>query len=360
MFTLPVGQGDSTVIKCPNGDISIIDMGCRGGCEHMSITQYVKFIETHFLIDFDSYSGLKQVFLTHPDADHINFAYDGKGNGLMEKWLEWVETYGGGEDLHIYLTNNEAWFNPFPASQIVKNFVDWIIEHYTSFIFDVQWGNSPKSEVKFCPEDMPDASINLIASDLGTVTKNARSMVLSLRIGDKRKMLFLGDLETQSSYNNLLWPGNPYVNEISYHDILMVPHHGSASNGNPNARFYNAINPTYAIVSSAIWSRNYWHPKMETLQAICHGQTLAVDPTPGSPDMPQGWINWDGGKIGKYEYLQQLQNCDVAIYQTSKYFGTLGRQVQLYVIRSMISATSTTVQAVPYNPPLPAPYFDLA
>merc|ERR1712212_571597 len=70
-----------------------------------------------------------------------------------------------------------------------------------------------------------------------------------------KKMLFLGDFE--SSYDILL---SAYVNEIRDHDIVMIPHHGAASNGNPNKNFYELVKPTYAIVSAEIDSNNK-HPK---------------------------------------------------------------------------------------------------
>jgi len=60
VFTIPVGQGDSTVIKCPNGDISIVDMGCKGGCQGMSLQQYIIYIETEYF--GNDYKKLKKVF----------------------------------------------------------------------------------------------------------------------------------------------------------------------------------------------------------------------------------------------------------------------------------------------------------
>ena len=333
MTTIPVGQGDSTVIRCPSsGDISIIDMGCDGGCQGMSLEQYVTHIETEFL--GNDFKRLKKVFLTHPDDDHMNYGYDkGIKEGLLEKWLK------KGVSLDIYLGDRDAWV------KAKGDFVTWLESNKNKF--NLIWpsfidndGNENgwewKRDVQICSRtnSQPDTKINMITSDLVTnppipnqpdSNKNARSMIMSLMIEDKKKMLFLGDFEKQSSYNFLLNPELDFVYEISNHDILMVPHHGSGSSGNPNVRFYNVVNPKYAIVSSAMWS-SYKHPKMETLEAICRKRTIAVEPEYVSK--PIGWISvWKYVEMGEDEFpqeffgLQEVQDCDVEIFQTSKVIG---------------------------------------
>jgi len=207
--------------------------------------------------------------------------------------------------------------------------------------FNVTYRDLPNFNGKVTICDKPKTTVDIIASDLGT-NKNANSMVMSLRISNRKKMLFLGDFETKNAYNNLLWPLDNYVDEISDHPILMVPHHGSNKMDNPNVRFNNYVNPTFAIVSSAIWSK-LMHPQMETLQGICHGHTLTdvfadnvirigIYDSP----MPLGWIEKSDNND-----VRRLVHCDVNIYQTTEWGH--GNSFGLYKIVSKISATTTIV-----------------
>jgi len=439
VFTIPIGQGDSTVIKCPGpeGDISIIDMGCLdpgNGCRGMSVEKYVTLIERQFLGRDDSraadYSRLKRVFLTHPDADHMNYGWvegrgpnnkptgQGTGAGLLEKWSQ----NRGNNKIDVHLGNKAPWEKDKPG------FVDFLkIDKGFVASWRGDWNDQDQIPVQLCNQpDQPDATIKMIASDLGKNKnkKNDKSMVMSLRVKARNKMLFLGDLETEPAYNNLLYPTHAppstsmhphptkYVDEIRNHQIVMVPHHGSNTNGNPNAIFYNEVNPICAIVSSAMLSSNSKtkSPKVETLQAICRGHTATVDfdfyplggpigwatytcecpnsrplPVPfqgnltadwdwlddSDPDDPDEYpycpdsdcSNSDNTDLDikarpvtpkyQYEYMpQELNHCDVHIYQTSKliaYYENRPNKHRLFMIVTKISATNTIVTASQYG-----------
>ena len=80
ILTLPVGQGDSTIIKCPKSNIFIIiDMGSSKGAGFVDLkgtqnllkgeeysTQVLNFIK-------DNNGQIKEIFLTHPHRDHLSF-----------------------------------------------------------------------------------------------------------------------------------------------------------------------------------------------------------------------------------------------------------------------------------------------
>jgi len=389
VFTIPIGQGDSTVIKCPGekGDISIIDMGCLDylgtGCQSMSVEKYVEEIERQFL-NFD-YSRLKRVFLTHPDEDHLNYGYSGSGEGLLEKWSKWYQVQTGESKLKldVYLGNFKTW------NDNQESFVKDLEEEAKGF--NPRWHQkgvtsdwSDFRSITICGFS-PHATIEIVASDLGHSKdgKNDRSMVMSLRMKNRRKMLFLGDFEKSNAYNNLLFPTHPsydpitnpndhkYVKEIGNHQIVAVPHHGSNNNGNPNARFYNEVNPTFAIVSSAMISTKETtkFPKIETLQAICNGHTVAVNAEASDDLLPIGWATYnpncpkDDSDDSIYipdcseeirsepieSLLQNLLYCDVHIYQTSKPNVNKPYGLQSYMIVTRISATNTMVTAYKYD-----------
>merc|ERR1711892_202127 len=85
--------------------------------------------------------------------------------------------------------------------------------------------------------------------------KNRMSMVMSLDYyGNAEegfastRMLFLGDFETVKDYQELYLK---HQGEIKA-DVVMVPHHGSNTEGNGDPAFYEMVGAKYAIISSHI------------------------------------------------------------------------------------------------------------
>merc|ERR1712147_52771 len=129
----------------------------------------------------------------------------------------------------------------------------------------------------------------------------------------------------------------------------MVPHHGAATNGNPNVCFYDLVQPAYAIVSSAIQCSRK-HPKMETLQAICRVNTETV--TPDLPDNynPNNELRPLGSANTKPYELSELTKCDVMIYQTSVAVGSGNRrQINYYNIELQLTAFDTQISTSLYK-----------
>ena len=61
IYALPVGQGDSTVIQCPKGDITIIDLGS---------SKSTGFSQKDF-INYLYGQKVQAIFVTHSDKYHI-------------------------------------------------------------------------------------------------------------------------------------------------------------------------------------------------------------------------------------------------------------------------------------------------
>ena len=76
IHALPVGQGDATIIECPDrGSLVIIDMGSSSSQDRrdnkgfMQMTDIVKYMDEHFR----DRQYVDKIFLTHPDIDHYTF-----------------------------------------------------------------------------------------------------------------------------------------------------------------------------------------------------------------------------------------------------------------------------------------------
>jgi len=176
-------------------------------------------------------------------------------------------------------------------------------------------------------------------------------------MGESRKMLFLGDFENSKKVVDYL-PDIPkpynillsrflytYVDQIRDHDVVMVPHHGSDTNGNPNICLYDKVKPSYAIVSSALWG-SYQHPKVETLLAICDEPALIqslLDNNALGISQPVGW----GLDAQQNNILQQLTNCGLEIHQTTKarreYVNPNTDDIELFMIVTKMSETAGAV-----------------
>ena len=115
--------------------------------------------------------------------------------------------------------------------------------------------------------------IDIIAKDL--VDKkdaaNSRSLVMKLvnKQGKETSMLFLGDLENEKSntfvYDSLMLLGGTVLKS----DVIMLPHHGSSTNGNgENVDFYELVDAKYGIISSHIAS-THQHPRIKALNSFC-------------------------------------------------------------------------------------------
>merc|ERR1711972_955203 len=82
VYTIPVGQGDSSMIVCPgkNSDVTFIDMGS----ENHALTKE-RFGSS--VMDFtENGKRIKHIFFTHPDSDHINYFLG--ATGLFQKLIK--------------------------------------------------------------------------------------------------------------------------------------------------------------------------------------------------------------------------------------------------------------------------------
>ena len=75
-------------------------------------------------------------------------------------------------------------------------------------------------------------------------------------------------------------------------NVIMIPHHGSNNHGNGKPNLHQAVEAKFAIISSHIM-KGHDHPKLETIESFCHGETINIC------DIPCGYQY-----IGKKYYTQ--------------------------------------------------------
>ena len=92
VFSLPVGQGSAHVIQCPlspssnRADLTIFDMGSVSGNRHWKAADVYQYLQNR-------YSDIKNVIITHENADHYNLLQDAIWSQL-----------GAGQNVNVYVS----------------------------------------------------------------------------------------------------------------------------------------------------------------------------------------------------------------------------------------------------------------
>ena len=254
IFALPVGQGDATVIKCPDkpdtkpgyyipdtGKLNIIDMGSSScGISYMNQWDIQKFIGDN---------KVENIFLTHPDRDHYNLL-----PALTDKYLH--------STVNVYYSHMAKCYQQY-GNKILEKFLGMATSKTINDKPVGEIGCDDKSEV--IPICDGDATITIIASELGHRCKcpNVDSLVLQLKYKGKT-MLFVGDLEGKG-VDELLACHKKTISS----DVLRLSHHGSRSNKANSDEFLDAVfsdDVFYAISSSDPDHKTFHHPSCEILK----------------------------------------------------------------------------------------------
>lgn len=183
VFALPVGQGDCSVIQCPNGNIIVFDCGSNGGFG-MSPDRIENWLGT-------SINHVVAILISHPNTDHFNYLPD----------IEWNST----SIRAVIIGGTEQSYRM--RGPDIRDWIDeWSDEGKLFTIGTAQ--SSPSScigncvvntSTNFC--DDSTFQFNMLAANNGTVrTSNEQSIVMKMIVGGW-SMLLSGDMEGQASLN---------------------------------------------------------------------------------------------------------------------------------------------------------------
>lgn len=215
---IDVGQGDSVLIRCPDGSTVLIDGG--------PISCYP------FLIPYLRKAGVERINLliaTHPDGDHIG--------GLIKVLKE------------------------FPVDTVVDPGKPHTTVTYQRFLEAVR--ASPKTAYRMGKAGdryaFGEAEIRLFHPGASLPANNNNASVVARLSCRGVAMLFTGDAETPAEQEMLKRGGLGRV------AVLKVAHHGSASSS--SARFLSALSPRLAVISVGA-GNSYGHPRPDTLKRL--------------------------------------------------------------------------------------------
>ena len=185
IYALPVGQGDSHVIQCPSGELTIVDLGSSDdiAAGFWNVPELINFFT-------GQYNRIRNVVLSHNHYDHYVFLPDvlpatADLSGLQDIYIscqfphlvamiqQWLADTGLENNVRIFNRGN-------PCGPIV---------------------GQPCETINLCPSD-PAISVNVLSANVGSQcvsgNKNIDSIVFEITYGSVQ-VVFNGDFEDFTS-----------------------------------------------------------------------------------------------------------------------------------------------------------------
>ena len=242
VFVMPVGQGDCTLIQCPNGNIIIFDCGSRGG-NRLEAYQIKSWLG-------DQIDRVSHIFISHSDIDHHIFLPDIFCDEVDNKFV----VIGG--ELDDYSSTNSQyrrtydWLKKFDSKRqlVIINNGDGCIGT-----------NCFKTPLDLCLGGI--YKFYILAANIGP-TSNEKSIVMKIVAPDGWSMLLSGDMEGSASEQIVTAYGNGLQSQV-----YQMSHHGASRLAN-KAEWIEAINPVYAFASSGYNYGNCHHPRCDTIERL--------------------------------------------------------------------------------------------
>ena len=217
---IDIGQGDSFLIKTPEGITMLID----GGLPQES-DQLIAYLKRHHVNQID------YMIATHPHADHIG--------GLIPVMKELP--------VHHVIMPAAA-----HTSLLYESFLETVLESQADI--QVVQASSQHSIER-------DVSFEILYTGIYYGSNlNDWSVVLRL-IHDEMSFLFTGDLESGAEMDLL----NYFSPEQLSSEVLKVGHHGSSTS--TTQPFLNAVQPKIALISCSI-DNPYGHPSDQVIHRL--------------------------------------------------------------------------------------------
>lgn len=231
---IDVGQGDSTLIRCPNGENILIDSGSLSRANPIAVREYLlsqldpRILKIHTLI------------VTHPDADHYN---------LLPQVLDEIVV-------------DQAFWTGYESDYANAAFQNWFFNgsirriHLTETDYDDE--QRPNAEIQ-----CGGATVYLLAAGViaAESSKNALSIVLMIRYGEF-EAVFTGDA-TIATEKVIL---ERYSTDWLDIDLLKIGHHGSNATST-SYEWAKTLSPEIAVVSAGD-ENNFGHPRDEVIKRL--------------------------------------------------------------------------------------------
>ncbi|MDH7605582.1 MAG: DNA internalization-related competence protein ComEC/Rec2, partial [Melioribacter sp.] len=221
IMAIDVGQGDSYLIKFPNGKTALIDAGNAN-----------KFFDNgkRIIMPLIEYLGIKKIdyaLISHVDSDHYR--------GLLS-----------------LIKNHKIKF-------IYKPPLDSLNKEDKSFEAFLNYFSIPYKYYSKNILNIGNVRIYILSDSFNYKNSNDRSGVLKIKYGNT-SFLFTGDISKKAEIDYV-----KKYNKFLKSDLLKVSHHGSKT-GTSNI-FLNYVEPKYAVISAGI-SNMFNHPDKDVIERL--------------------------------------------------------------------------------------------
>jgi beta-lactamase superfamily II metal-dependent hydrolase len=270
---MDVGQGDGTLIVCPNGSTILIDSGSLSGRSPDEIREYL-------WAQIEPVGGdIDYLIVSHPDADHYN---------LLPEVLDEISI-------------GQAWYVADRADYADKELFDWLNATPAA-------ANRLTAEY-FDPETRPNPNINCgpakvwilaAAVEHPASRKNAMSIVVMVRLGNFEAVI-TGDA-THATENMIM---SRYPASWLDIDVLRAGHHGSLTTSTSKI-WADTLTPTTSIFSNG-YENSFGHPRAEVVERL----------EPHAKAMPAHQFRDARRRTSGREYIFTDRNTTKAIYSTA-------------------------------------------
>ena len=250
VYALPVGQGDCTIIQCPNGNIVVVDCGSSGGLG----------LKPHQIKDFlhSQLDKVVAIVITHPDRNHFNY---------IDK-IEWIP----GSINQVVIGGNLDDYNG--ETQDYVRIYKWLERiNGEGKLYKVNNGKPcigncavPKG-TDFC--ESQKISFNILAANIQGSSSNEKSIVMKATMGSW-SILLPGDVEGKAARDIAKELGSQLKSAV-----YKMAEHGDGTEAN-NLIWLDPIQPQMAFASSAYTSQPgiSLHPQCNTVARLQNLQTV--------------------------------------------------------------------------------------
>lgn len=231
---MDVGQGDGTLIVCPNGSTILIDSGSLSGRSPDDIREYLWEQIEPVGGDID------HLIISHPDADHYN---------LLREILDEISI-------------GQAWYVADRADYADKDLFDWLTRTPTA--------SRRLAADYFDRQAAPNLNIDCGAAKLWILAaavehpksrKNAMSIVVMVRYGDFEAVI-TGDATTATEDVIMSRYSATWLDV----DVLRAGHHGSLTTSTSKI-WADTLTPTASIFSNG-YENSFGHPRAEVVERL--------------------------------------------------------------------------------------------
>lgn len=273
---IDVGQGDATLISCPNGENILVDAGSTSGASAENLREYIE--DTLRNREYRIHS----LIITHPDADHYNLLEEALG-GIPITNAYWAGVYQDFRGREF-----KEWFfgNHPPYSKLIRLSEEFFNDERNANT-DITCG---------------DADIYILAAGIKAKRsrKNALSIVIMVDFGDLEAIL-TGDATTDTEAAIM----SRYTSDWLNVDLLKVGHHGSLVTST-SQQWVDTLKPNYSVISAG-YNNSHGHPRKEVVDRLL----------PHISDTTSSHIlTVASGKRGSYNWEAPDEYSDKNVYST--------------------------------------------